>query len=201
MDEVSNDDDHQSLNICKNGNTKIIFSLQNIQQNFTSFSQLKKKILKKLDMQNYDCKQTQASLRLYTIKGFEFCDYDSIQQLQGVPELFYSFGEDFNYQVRLDTLQQIKELGQGGFGTVMLMHDQLLELDVAVKFIHFRQKNGNANAHLMQKEVEALSKLSHKHIVKMYECFPHPNREQLVVLMEYLKGGELYDYWHKFSKR
>ena len=53
----------------------------------------------------------------------------------------------------------------------------------------------------MQKEVEALSKLSHKHIVKMYEYFPHPNKEQLIVLMEYLKGGELYDYWHRFKHR
>lgn len=40
-----------------------------------------------------------------------------------------------------------------------LMYDQLLEKEVAVKFINFRQKNGNANAHLMKKEVEALSKL------------------------------------------
>ena len=162
---------------------------------------MKKKILKKLNIQNYDCKQTQASLRLYTIRGFEFCDYDNIASLANTPELFYSFGEDFNYQVRLDSLKMKKELGQGGFGTVFLMHDTLQNIDVAVKFIHFRQKNGNANASFMQKEVEALSKLSHKHIVKMYDCFPHPNREQLVVLMEYLKGGELYDYWHRFDKR
>jgi serine/threonine protein kinase len=25
--------------------------------------------------------------------------------------------------------------------------------------------------------------------------------DKLVVLMEYLKGGELYDYWHRFPKR
>jgi len=103
--------------------------------------------------------------------------------------------------VRLNTLKMKEEIGQGGFGTVFLMHDELTGQDVAVKFIHFRQKNGNANAHLMQKEVEALSKLTHKHIVKMYEYFPHPNKDQLVVLMEYLRGGELYDYWHRFKGR
>jgi serine/threonine protein kinase len=53
----------------------------------------------------------------------------------------------------------------------------------------------------MKKDVEALSKLSHKHIVKMYEYFPHPTQDKLVVLMEYLEGGELYDYWHQFPKR
>jgi serine/threonine protein kinase len=35
----------------------------------------------------------------------------------------------------------------------------------------------------------------------MYEYFPHPTKEQLVVLMEYLRGGELYDYWHRFPER
>lgn len=35
----------------------------------------------------------------------------------------------------------------------------------------------------------------------MYEYFPHPSRDQLVVLMEYLKGGELYDYWDRFPER
>jgi serine/threonine protein kinase len=54
------------------------------------------------------------------------------------------------------------------------MFDSLEKKNVAVKFISFRQKGGNANSHLMKKEVEALSKLSHKHIVQMYEYFPHP---------------------------
>jgi serine/threonine protein kinase len=53
----------------------------------------------------------------------------------------------------------------------------------------------------MKKEVEALSKLDHKHIVKMYEYFPHPTSDKLVVLMEYLQGGELYHYWHRFAEK
>ena len=46
-----------------------------------------------------------------------------------------------------------------------------------------------------------MCKLNYKHIVMMYEYFPHPTKEQLVVLMEYLSGGELYDYWHRFPDR
>lgn len=53
----------------------------------------------------------------------------------------------------------------------------------------------------MKKETEALSKLKHKHIVQMYEYFPHPSKDQMVVIMEYLRGGELYDYWMRFSDR
>lgn len=100
--------------------------------------------------------------------------------------MFYSFGEDYNYAARLAQLQFIRELGEGGFGVVNLMRDSLMNVDVAVKFISFRQKDGSANSHLMKKEVEALSKLNHKHIVKMYEYFPHPTSDKLVVLMEYL---------------
>ena len=111
--------------------------------------QLKRRILKKLEIATYDDKLTQQSLRLFSIKGIEYYDYDSINQLKEIKELYYSFGEDYNYTIRLNTLKLIKELGQGGFGTVFLMHDQLLGFEVAVKFINFRQKNGNCNTLLM----------------------------------------------------
>lgn len=47
----------------------------------------------------------------------------------------------------------------------------------------------------MTKEIEALKKLKHKHIVKMYNSFPLPKKQQIIVVMEYLEGGELYEYW------
>jgi serine/threonine protein kinase len=47
------------------------------------------------------------------------------------------------------------------------------------------------NGHLMTKEIEALKKLKHKHIVKLINSFPLPAKKQLIVVMEYLEGGEL----------
>lgn len=47
----------------------------------------------------------------------------------------------------------------------------------------------------MNKEIEALAKLKHKHIVKMYSSFPLPKKHQVILVMEYLEGGELYTYW------
>jgi len=47
----------------------------------------------------------------------------------------------------------------------------------------------------MNKEIEALSKLKHRHIVKLYKRFPLPKKHQIVLVMEYLEGGELYQYW------
>ena len=39
------------------------------------------------------------------------------------------------------------------------------------------------------REAQALSKLKHKHIVQMLDYNPHKN--QLIVVMEFLWGGEL----------
>ncbi len=55
-----------------------------------------------------------------------------------VDELFYSFGDDYIYTVRLNLLEFKKELGSGGFGTVNLMYDHLRQQNIAVKFINFR---------------------------------------------------------------
>lgn len=47
----------------------------------------------------------------------------------------------------------------------------------------------------MNKEIEALAKLKHKNIVKMYNWFPLPKEHKIVLVMEYLEGGELLNYW------
>ena len=50
------------------------------------------------------------------------------------------------------------------------------------------------SCHMICKEIEALRSLKHKNIVKMFNSFPLPEKKQVIVVMEYLKGGELYDY-------
>ena len=48
---------------------------------------------------------------------------------------------------------------------------------------------------LVTKEIEALAKLKHRHIVKLLAWFPLPKAHKIVLVMEYLEGGELYEYW------
>jgi serine/threonine protein kinase len=48
---------------------------------------------------------------------------------------------------------------------------------------------------MITKEIEALGKLRHKNIVKLYDYFPLPKKQQLLVVMQFLKGGELDDLW------
>ena len=51
----------------------------------------------------------------------------------------------------------------------------------------------------IKKEVEALRNLKHNNVVKLVEIFTQSKNQQLVVVMEYLSGGELYDYWKRFK--
>jgi MAP/microtubule affinity-regulating kinase len=48
---------------------------------------------------------------------------------------------------------------------------------------------------MMSKEIEALARLRNRHIVKLYSWFPLPREHKLVLVMEYLEGGELTRYW------
>ena len=111
-------------------------------------------------------------MRLFTIKGVEIFEYDSLGSVSHLEKLYYSFGEDFDYAVRLATLKFVKELGKGGFGVVNLMHDEVHGCDVAVKHLSF--KNGPIDSQMMKKEVVALSNLEHRGIVRLIDSFSLP---------------------------
>jgi len=54
---------------------------------------------------------------------------------------------------------------------------------------------------MIKKEVEALSSLKHKYIVKLLDAIPKAQEKSLIVVMEYLAGGELNEYWKRFPNR
>lgn len=72
-------------------------------------------------------------------------------------------------------------MGEGGFGSVFLAYDSIVQEDVAIKILNF---SSNAKqAHMITKEIEALGQLRHKNIVKLYDYFPLPKKQQLLVVM------------------
>ena len=126
-------------------------------------------------------------------------DHD-MEDLFQQKSLFYSLGEDFDYSVRVDALKFQRHLGKGGFGEVNMCRDELTGDLVAVKYLNLSTKQ-KINNQMIKKEVEALSGLKHKNIVKLVDAIPRADEHQLIVIMEFLAGGELYDYWKRFKHR
>ena len=113
-------------------------------------------------------------------------------------------GEDFNFSAILDDYQIIKELGQGGFGKVVLGKHKENKQEVAIKFMDVSEickqnilflTHKVQSAHSSQniyKEAESLKKLVHKNIIQLYHAFVEG--KQLVMIMECAAGGELYKW-------
>ena len=53
----------------------------------------------------------------------------------GIIVIFLFIGEDFNFSAILDDYEITKELGQGGFGKVMLGKHREEKKEVAIKFM------------------------------------------------------------------
>ena len=124
---------------------------------------------------------------------------DDMDDLFEQNSLFYSLGDDFDYSVRVNALKFQQHLGKGGFGDVNLCYDELTEQQVAVKHLSYSHKP--ISSQMIKKEVEALSGLKHKHIVKLVDACAQAQEQKLIVVMEYLAGGELYQYWKRFKNQ
>lgn len=122
-----------------------------------------------------------------------------MEELQKHESLFYSNGEDFDNRTRANALKFKKYLGKGGFGEVNMCYDEITGQDVAVKYLSYSHKPVSST--MIKKEVEALGGLKHKHVVKLVDAIAQSEEQRLIVVMEYLAGGELYDYWRRFEQR
>lgn len=81
-----------------------------------------------------------------------------------------------------------QELGQGGMGKVFVAHDKMLDKSVAIKLLH---SDVDSRAVVrFQQEAKALSKLSHKYIVKIMD-FHYSKSGQLFLVMEKIEGCSL----------
>ncbi|KAI9184321.1 hypothetical protein H9P43_003374 [Blastocladiella emersonii ATCC 22665] len=85
-----------------------------------------------------------------------------------------------------------RTLGQGTYGKVKLgLHQQTNE-KVAIKIIEKANIQSQRQVARIQREIRFLKLLHHPHIVKVYEV--HETAEQIFIVMEYVQGGELFDY-------
>src|SRR5262245_32995913 len=82
----------------------------------------------------------------------------------------------------------LKELGKGGMGTVYLAHDELLNLQVAIKMLLPGRQN-TAALERMRAEAALAIRLTHPSIMRIYDL--HFTDSDRFIVMEYLRGRTL----------
>jgi serine/threonine protein kinase/tetratricopeptide (TPR) repeat protein len=80
------------------------------------------------------------------------------------------------------------EIGSGGMGLVYRALDPELDRTLAVKLLNTDCSNPEG-VRRMQQEAQAMARLSHPHVVQVYEVGQH--RDQVFLAMEYVEGGNL----------
>jgi tetratricopeptide (TPR) repeat protein/tRNA A-37 threonylcarbamoyl transferase component Bud32 len=83
----------------------------------------------------------------------------------------------------------LEELGRGGMGRVLRAYDPKLQREVALKEVHRDAMDDEAAARLVA-EARAMAKLSHPHVVAVYDVETVETGE-VVLVMEYVAGTTL----------
>jgi wee1-like protein kinase len=91
----------------------------------------------------------------------------------------------------MQDFEEIRKLGRGSFGSVMLARKRLDGIYYAVKKISKRMHGDREKEHHLH-EAYALSVLDNKHIVRYYNCWIE--EDHLFVQMEYCENGSLADH-------
>lgn len=83
-------------------------------------------------------------------------------------------------------------IGQGAYGKVKLATHRKTGQKVAVKIIRLEKISKSKTTTKVRREISILKSLQHPHIIRLYEVITTPT--DIFMIMEYLQGGELFDY-------
>ena len=86
----------------------------------------------------------------------------------------------------------IKTIGEGTFGKVKLAFHKLTQEKVAIKILEKKKINNEKDLERIKKEIKYLKMLNHPNIIKIYEIIE--NEDNFYISMEYVSGGELFNY-------
>lgn len=83
-----------------------------------------------------------------------------------------------------------KEIGRGSYGAVYLGVDRKRDEQVAIKVIK-RNPNSKKQVKFIERESKIMKSVNHPNIVSTFDVFE--TQEQLSIVTEFMKGGELFD--------
>ncbi|MCX4245365.1 tetratricopeptide repeat protein [Paraliomyxa miuraensis] len=87
----------------------------------------------------------------------------------------------------------LEALGAGGMGEVFSAYDPKLDRRIALKLVKLEQKEKTAQAiGRLEREAQALAKLSHPNVVAVYDVGTHADR--VFIAMEYVEGKTIRDW-------
>ena len=89
-------------------------------------------------------------------------------------------------------------VGHGTFGKVKLAKHEFTGHQVAVKILNKQKIKDLHVAEKIQREVQIMKLLHHPHIIKLYEVIP--TATDIFLILEYVSGGELFDYITRHGK-
>ena len=143
-----------------------------------------------------DCKEKlsinqHTKCKIFDSTGGELSD-DDMEFINLEEPLFFSQGEDFAKSSTIALYQEIKKLGQGGFGSVHLYRHVISRALVAIKFIEFGSLSSTEDVNRVYSEMGVLRGLRHPNIVELIDAFT--TNDKVCLVMEYCSGGELTDY-------
>lgn len=89
-------------------------------------------------------------------------------------------------------------LGVGTFGKVKIGEHQLTKSKVAIKILNRQKIKSLDVVGKIRREIQNLKLFRHPHIIKLYQVISTPT--DIFMIMEYVSGGELFDYIVKNGK-
>lgn len=89
-------------------------------------------------------------------------------------------------------------LGTGTFGKVKIGEHQMTKHKVAVKILNRQKIKSLDVVGKIRREIQNLKLFRHPHIIKLYQVISTPT--DIFMIMEYVSGGELFDYIVKHGK-
>ncbi|XP_066062905.1 death-associated protein kinase 2-like isoform X3 [Chamaea fasciata] len=94
-----------------------------------------------------------------------------------------------------DTYELLEKLGSGHFGVVRLCRERSTGTFYAAKFVKMRRCRGSRlglERAQVEREVAILHQLDHPNIMRLHNLFT--SRAEMVLVLELISGGELFDF-------
>ena len=186
----NNESQTQRVNQLTQNNSKQNFKKINIPKINTKIIDLKKNLSIKNTPSLIDSSRSTVHDSFYYLK--------ESQKLSEYIKQYYKKNKKYP-ETNLNFYKYGRLIGQGAFGKVNLGLNILTGRVVAIK--SFNKTDLNSNSENMKKilyETNLMKKLNHPNITKILELFE--DKEYILIIMEYINGGNLFNFLKKHRK-